>query len=124
MRRKRRAARSPTSSTARIRTSICRSARSSAPGRARKKAARSISNASRSSEMKTGAARLVSLGLAGLLLAVAPVAAHHEILAKFDDKKPITLKGVVTLVDWKNPHVHVFLNVRDRNQLANWAVEL
>ena len=74
--------------------------------------------------MKIGAARFVSLGLAGLLLAVAPVAAHHEILAKFDDKKPITLKGVVTLVDWRNPHVHVFLNVRDKNQVANWAVEL
>src|SRR6185436_10470623 len=74
--------------------------------------------------MKIGAARFVGLGLAGLLLAVAPVAAHHEILAKFDDKKPITLRGVVTLVDWRNPHVHVFLNVRDRNQVANWAVEL
>ena len=69
--------------------------------------------------MRIGAARLVSLGLAGLLLASVPVAAHHEILAKFDDKKPVTLRGVVTLIDWRNPHVHVFMNVRDRNQAAN-----
>ena len=39
--------------------------------------------------------------------------AHHEILAKFDDNKPVTLNGVVTLVDWRNPHVHVFMNVAD-----------
>ena len=39
--------------------------------------------------------------------------AHHEILAKFDDHKPVTLNGVVTLVDWRNPHVHVFMNVTD-----------
>ena len=60
-----------------------------------------------------------------LLLAAAPLAAHHEILAKFDDKKPVTLSGVVTLVDWRNPHVHVFMNVRDaKGQMLNWAIEL
>ena len=48
-----------------------------------------------------------------LLLATVPLTAHHEILAKFDDKKPVTLSGVVTLVDWRNPHVHVFMNVKD-----------
>ena len=46
-------------------------------------------------------------------------------LAKFDDTKPITLNGIVTLVDWRNPHVHVFMNVQDaQGQLVNWAVEL
>ena len=51
--------------------------------------------------------------------------AHHEILAKFDDSKRMTLSGVVTLVDWRNPHVHVFMNVRDAsNKSMNWAVEL
>jgi hypothetical protein len=64
-----------------------------------------------------------ALTLTGLLLAVAPGNAHHEILAKFDDTKPMTLKGIVTLVDWANPHVHVFLNVGSGKELANWAIE-
>ena len=50
--------------------------------------------------------------------------AHHEPLAKFDDKKPLRLRGVVTLVDWRNPHAHVFVNVKSGEQLNNWAVEL
>ena len=49
--------------------------------------------------------------------------AHHPISAKFDDKKPQTLSGIVTLVDWSNPHVHVFMNVKDDNDADNWAVE-
>lgn len=63
--------------------------------------------------------------VAGLLLAVVPVGAHHEILAKFDEGRRVMLTGVVTLVDWRNPHVHVFMNVRDAsNRTMNWAVEL
>ena len=51
--------------------------------------------------------------VAALLLASTTGVAHHAISAKFDDKKPQTLTGVVTLVDWRNPHVHVFMNVKD-----------
>src|SRR5688500_17749394 len=65
------------------------------------------------------------LALAALVLLAVPLAAHHEILAKFDDGKPLTLNGVVTLVDWRTPHVHVFMNVRNGNgEAVNWAVEL
>jgi hypothetical protein len=68
---------------------------------------------------------VLALLLAGVLRAGIPVTAHHEILAKFDDAKPLTLNGVVTLVDWRNPHVHVFVNVRGADsRMANWAVEL
>jgi len=52
------------------------------------------------------------------------VLAHHEILAKFDNQKPLRVRGVVTLVDWRNPHAHVFVNVKAGEQLTNWAVEL
>jgi len=64
--------------------------------------------------------------LALVLLAAAPIAAHHAISAKFDDKKATTLEGVVTLVDWRNPHAHVFINVKDPKGTGtlNWAVEL
>lgn len=51
--------------------------------------------------------------------------AHHPISAKFDDTRPIELEGVVSAVDWRNPHVHVFLNVADGNgEVVNWAIEL
>lgn len=62
--------------------------------------------------------------VAALLLAVAPAVAHHPIPAKFDAAKPLTLSGIVTMVDWRNPHVHIFMNVRDRNETVNWAIEL
>ncbi|PYS16942.1 MAG: hypothetical protein DMG15_00770 [Acidobacteria bacterium] len=60
----------------------------------------------------------------GALLFATPVLAHHEILGKFDDKKPVTLKGTVTKVDWANPHVHVFLNVLAGTVMNDWAIEL
>src|SRR5581483_9884424 len=61
---------------------------------------------------------------AGLAAAVT-VTAHHEILAKFDDKKPVTLTGIVTLLDWRNPHVHVYIDVHDaKGPVNNWAIEL
>jgi hypothetical protein len=56
----------------------------------------------------------------------APVAsAHHAIVAKFDETKTTELRGIVTNVDWRNPHVHVFVNTtRDDGTVENWAVEL
>jgi hypothetical protein len=58
-------------------------------------------------------------------LAARGAAAHHAVTAKFDDKKPLSLSGVVTLVDWRNPHVHVFFNVvKADKSVENWAAEL
>ncbi|HEX4999347.1 MAG TPA: DUF6152 family protein [Terriglobia bacterium] len=73
--------------------------------------------------------RKVVFGLAAasvvVLLAILPVAAHHELAAKFDMNKKVQLSGIVTSVDWANPHVHIFLNVKDASgSLNNWAVEL
>lgn len=50
--------------------------------------------------------------------------AHHEIAAKFDPSKTVDLKGIVTSVDWRNPHAHLFVNVKTGNQILNWAIEL
>src|SRR5262249_34294241 len=46
------------------------------------------------------------------LLTGATGRAHHEITAKFDPTKPITVTGVVTLLDWRDPHAHIFINVK------------
>ena len=67
---------------------------------------------------------LRSAFVVALVAASAPLVAHHEPLAKFDDKKPVRIRGVVTLVDWRNPHAHIFVNVAGAERVTNWAVEL
>ncbi len=63
--------------------------------------------------------------LAAALLLWGSIAwAHHSIAGKFDDKAPLELSGIVTNVDWRNPHVHIFMNVSTRGETLNWAVEL
>jgi len=67
------------------------------------------------------------LGLAASLtfLIVMPVSAHHVLAAKFDMTKSMRLQGTITKVDWLNPHVHIFVDVKDtKSALTNWAVEL
>jgi hypothetical protein len=66
------------------------------------------------------------LSAAVLLLATAaPVLAHHSFSAEYDSAKKVTLKGIVTKVDWMNPHVYFYLDVTDDNgNIANWAFEM
>ena len=72
--------------------------------------------------MKHTPVALVVLG-AGMLLT--PVMAHHSFSAEYDSKKPVTLKGTVTKVDWMNPHVYFYLDVEDdAGNFANWALEM
>jgi len=61
----------------------------------------------------------------GVLLAVAPMYAHHSFAAEYDSKKPVTLKGIVTKVEWMNPHVYFYLDVVDeKGKTTNWALEM
>ena len=52
--------------------------------------------------------------------------AHHSFAAEFDADKPITIRGIVTKVEWANPHVWVFLNVEDEGsgEMVNYGAEL
>jgi hypothetical protein len=69
--------------------------------------------------------RLALLATAGLLLAVLPTLAHHSFKAAYDESMPITLKGTIRKVIWNNPHVLMYLDVRDdTGKAANWELEL
>ena len=59
-------------------------------------------------------------GFLGLLLS-APTFAHHSFGAEYDDTKPVTITGVVTKLDWENPHIHFYLDVEDdAGNIAHW----
>jgi hypothetical protein len=67
----------------------------------------------------------IALALIGVLLASAAAAAHHSYSAEFDADKPVKVTGVVTKVDWKNPHALFYIDVKDESgKVANWGWEL
>jgi hypothetical protein len=61
---------------------------------------------------------------AGVLLTAIPLLAHHNVTGKFDPARTRTLNGVVTRLDWANPHVHILMDVVEGGTVRNWAVEL
>jgi hypothetical protein len=70
----------------------------------------------------------LAIGAAGIALGVglagAPVAAHHSFAAEFDAEKPVQLKGVVTGMDWVNPHSWIHLDVKNEDgTVTKWMVE-
>jgi hypothetical protein len=70
----------------------------------------------------------MSLGVAlaglGLLVSGAPISAHHSFAAEYDASKPITLKGVVSKIEWTNPHARFYIEVKDETGTFTWNLEL
>src|SRR5262245_38520265 len=74
--------------------------------------------------MKT---QVLAVLVAGAIMATAiPVLAHHSFAAEFDATKPVNLTGVVTKVEWMNPHTYFYVDVKDAQtgKVANWACEM
>ena len=55
-----------------------------------------------------------------------PVLAHHSFAAEFDSAKAIDFNGVVTKVEWMNPHVYFYVDVKDpqTGKVTNWGCEM
>jgi hypothetical protein len=68
--------------------------------------------------------RLFIWAAAVMFLAAVPAYSHHAFSGEFDSSKPITLEGVVTRIDWENPHVYFYVDVAEPNgTVVNWKCE-
>jgi len=63
--------------------------------------------------------------LAAVLAAFgASLSAHHSFAAQYDANQPLTLTGTVAKIDWTNPHIHIFLDVKDdKGGVTQWKLE-
>ena len=69
--------------------------------------------------------RVISIASAvAFSIGSAPLYAHHSFAAQFDASKPITLQGAVTKVEWRNPHIWVYLDVKNPDgSVTAWECE-
>jgi Family of unknown function (DUF6152) len=73
-------------------------------------------------KLRAVAVCVASIGL--LLAASAPLWAHHSFGVEYDVNKPLTLTGVVTAVEWTNPHSFIYIDVKDKDgKVTNWKFE-
>ena len=63
-------------------------------------------------------------GIVGFVFAGTTLLAHHSLASQFDEGKPLTLQGVISKVEWVNPHVWVHIDVKDNSgAVEQWALE-
>jgi hypothetical protein len=62
--------------------------------------------------------------LIGVLLGAAPALAHHTFSVEYDASKCSDMTGTLTKVDWENPHVYFYMDLKDAdNQVSSWSFE-
>src|SRR5437868_4655230 len=68
----------------------------------------------------------IAAGLIALIASAVPVLGHHSFAAEFDAAQTVSLTGVVTKVEWMNPHTYFYVDVKDAatGKVANWACEM
>jgi len=66
----------------------------------------------------------LALVAGSLLVLAAPAVAHHSFAAEYDRNKQVNLTGTVTKVDWMNPHMYFYIDVKDANgSVTSWGLE-
>src|SRR5688572_16813367 len=69
--------------------------------------------------MKTKLVLLLTIVLAA---AAAPLLAHHSFAAEYDKAKPVSITGTLTRVEWTNPHIWFYVDVKDeKGAVTNWG---
>ena len=69
--------------------------------------------------------QVVLLAGGWLLSGATTVWAHHSFSAEYDSDRPVTLKGIVSKLSWKNPHVTFVLSAKSgEGKVTNWEVEM
>ena len=60
---------------------------------------------------------------AGVSIVSMPLLAHHSFMAEFDQNQRISMEGVVTAVQWQNPHTFFYVDVADKSgRIVNWTL--
>ena len=67
----------------------------------------------------------VFIAAIGLLISAAPASGHHSFAAEFDASKPFKFTGTITKVEWQNPHVWFYMDIKNENgTVTNWGMEM
>jgi hypothetical protein len=76
--------------------------------------------------MKLSAAMMIAAVAVVLSAGTRPVLAHHSFAAEFDADKTFKMTGIVTKVEWQNPHTFFYIDVTDQttSKVTNWAMEM